>query len=243
MDASEIFNLKKIASVKSINCIKPKIFINYVNLIYKMRILKYLSLLIIIFLPYELFAQDAQEIIKQVQNKYNGINDAKATFSMTDKAHKGKSSSASGTLWIQKENKYKIKTSSFTLITDGSTSWSYTPSKKQVVIDYYKDDGNSFSPNKYLFNYPQNFYSEYSTDETVSGKECYVLSLTPRNKGGIKSAKVWVDKSDYVIRKVSISTRELTRTYTLKSITLNPGLSSSEFSFNAPSGVEVIDLR
>jgi outer membrane lipoprotein carrier protein len=208
-----------------------------------MRILKYLSLFIIIFLPYELFAQDAQEIIKQVQNKYDGINDAKATFSMTDKASKGKSSSASGTLWIQKENKYKIKTSSFTLITDGSTSWSYTPSKKQVVIDYYKDDGNSFSPNKYLFNYPQNFYSEYSADETVSGKECYVLSLTPRNKGGIKSAKVWVDKSDYVIRKVSISTRELTRTYTLKSITLNPGLSLSEFSFSAPSGVEVIDLR
>lgn len=208
-----------------------------------MKVLKYLTLVIIVFSPYLVFAQDAQEIIKQVQNKYSGINDAKATFSMSDKVTGGKSTSASGTLWIQKENKYKIKTSSFTLITDGVTSWSYTPSKKQVVIDNYKDDGNTFSPNKYLFNYPQNFYSEYSKSETVSGKECYVLQLTPRNSGGITSAKVWIDKSEYLIRKISISTKELTRTYTLKSISLNPGLSSSEFSFTAPSGVEVIDLR
>lgn len=208
-----------------------------------MRILKYIITLLIILMPFEIFAQDAQEIIQKVQNKYSGIQDAKATFSMSDKVSKGKSINTSGTLWIQKENKYKIKTSSFTLVTDGSTTWSYTPSKKQVVIDYYKDDGNSFSPNKYLFSYPENFYSEYTKDETVSGKDCYVLDLVPRNKGSIKSAKVWVDKSENMIRKVTISMRELTRTYTLKSITINPGLSASEFTFSVPSGVEVIDLR
>ena len=100
------------------------------------------------------FSQDditAQEVIQNVQNAYKDITDAKASFSQTVKYNKSKSQSSSGTLYIKKENKYRIETGSQTIVTDGSTSWSYTPSKKQVVIDYYKETGNTFSPNKYLF--------------------------------------------------------------------------------------------
>ncbi|MCX7834380.1 MAG: outer membrane lipoprotein chaperone LolA [Ignavibacteria bacterium] len=190
-----------------------------------------------------LYSQDAQEIIKKVQNNYKDLNDAKAEFSMTEKFSGGKSTSSSGTIMIQKENKYKIKTKNYTLVTDGITTWSYSPSKKQVVIDNYKDDGSTFSPNKFLFNYPENFYSDYVGEEKVNKKDCYVLKLTPRNKGNIKSAKIWVDQTEYIIRKITINTSESTKTYTLKSITLNPGLSSSEFKFTPPEGVEVIDLR
>jgi outer membrane lipoprotein carrier protein len=204
---------------------------------------KTVIIFILVIFAIPLFAQDAQEIIKNVQDKYKDIKDAKATFSLSESFSGGKSSSAGGTIMIKKENKYKIKTDKFILITDGSTSWSYTPSKKQVVIDNYKDDGNTFSPNKYLFNYPENFYSDLSGEEKVNKKDCYVLKLTPRNKGNIKSAKVWVDKTESLIRKITITTSESTKTYTLKTITLDPGLASSEFTFTPPSGVEVIDLR
>lgn len=203
------------------------------------------TVFIVILLSFAIpsFAQDAQEIIKNVQDKYKDIKDAKATFSLSESFSGGKSSSAGGTIMIKKENKYKIKTDKFTLITDGTTSWSYTPSKKQVVVDHYKDDGNTFSPNKYLFNYPENFYSDLSGEEKVNKKDCFVLKLTPRNKGNIKSAKVWVDKTESLIRKITITTSESTKTYTLKTITLDPGLAASEFTFTPPSGVEVIDLR
>ncbi len=206
---------------------------------------KFIFLLLIFFAFFNsvIFAQDAQEIIKKVQDNYKDLKDAKAEFSMTEKFSGGKSSSSSGTIMIQKENKYKIKTKSYILVTDGVTSWSYSPSKKQVVIDNYKDDGSTFSPNKFLFNYPENFYSDYIGDEKVNKKDCYVLKLTPRNKGNIKSAKIWVDQAEYFIRKITITTSESTKTYTLKSIVLNPGLSSSEFKFTPPEGVEVIDLR
>lgn len=208
-----------------------------------MRTSRLLTLfLILLIIPFA-YSQDAQEIIKKVQNNYKDLYDAKAEFSMTEKYSGGKSTSSSGTIMIQKENKYKIKTKSYTLVTDGVTSWSYSPSKKQVVIDNYKDDGSTFSPNKFLFNYPENFYSDYVGEEKVNKKDCYVLKLTPRNKGNIKSAKIWVDQAEYYIRKITITTSESTKTYTLKSITLNPGLSSSEFKFTPPEGVEVIDLR
>jgi chaperone LolA len=198
------------------------------------------ALLIVIFISASNFgySQDAQEIIKKVQSNYKGIKDAKASFS-----HSGKKNSESGTIYIQKENKYRIETKGQVLVTDGVTSWSYSIKKKQVIVDNYKDDGNTFSPNKFLFNYPENFYSDLDGSETISGMDCYLLKLSPRSKGNVKSAKIWVDKEENLIRKITIVSKEGTDTYLLKKISLDSGVSSSKFTFSPPSDVEVIDLR
>jgi outer membrane lipoprotein carrier protein len=188
-------------------------------------------------------AQDAQEIIKKVQSKYDNISDAKATFTQTLKGNSGKANSSSGVIYIKKTNKYRIESGGQVIITDGKTSWAYSPRKKQVVVDNYKDDGNAFSPNKFLFNYPENFYSDLDGDENLGGVECYVIKLTPRNGGSVKSAKIWIDKNEDLIRKINIVTSESSNTYILKDISLDAGLSSTEFSFSPPSDVEVIDLR
>ncbi len=192
------------------------------------------------------FAQDditAQEIIQNVQNAYKDISDAKASFTQTIKFNKSKAQTSSGTLYIKKESKYRIETSNQTIVTDGSTSWSYTPSKKQVVIDYYKETGNTFSPNKYLFQYPENFYSDLTGTEKISGKDVYVLSLKPRESGYVKSAKLWVGKDDWIIKKIYILTDESTSTYSVKNIQTNTGVSNSKFTFTPPEGTEVIDMR
>lgn len=190
-----------------------------------------------------IMAQDSQEIIKNVQAAYENITDAKAVFTQTIKSSGGKANSSSGTIYIKKTNKYRIEAGGQIIITDGQTSWSYSPKKKQVIVDNYKDDGNTFSPNKFLFNYPQNFYSDLDGDDNVGGIDCYVIKLSPRSSGSVKSAKIWIDKKDYLIRKINIVTSESSNTYSLKDITLDAGISSSKFSFSPPEGVEVIDLR
>lgn len=188
-------------------------------------------------------AQDAQEIIKKVQSKYENISDAKATFTQTLKGSGGKANSSSGVIYIKKTNMYRIEAGGQVIITDGQTSWSYSPKRKQVVIDNYKDDAGSFSPNKFLFNYPENFYSDLEGEENVGGVDCFVIKLSPRSGGSVKSAKIWIDKNEDLIRKINIVTSESTNTYLLKDISLDAGVSSSKFSFSPPSGVEVIDLR
>jgi outer membrane lipoprotein carrier protein len=204
-------------------------------------------ILLAFFTGSTVFSQDdditAQEVIQNVQKAYNDITDAKASFSQTIKFGKQKAQSSSGTLYIKKEKKYRIETGSQTIVTDGSTSWSYTPSKKQVVIDYYKETGNTFSPNKYLFQYPENFYSDLTGTEKISGKDVYVLTLKPRESGYVKSAKLWVGKDDWMIKKIYIVTDESTSTYSVKNIQTNIGLSSSKFTFTPPEGTEVIDMR
>lgn len=188
-------------------------------------------------------AQDAQEIIKKVQQKYDNITDAKATFTQTLKSSGGKANTSTGVIYIKKANMYRIEAGGQILITDGRTSWTYSPKRKQVVIDNYKDDGNSFSPNKLLFNYPENFYSDLEGEENVTGVDCYVIKLSPRSGGNVKSARIWIDKNEDVIRKINVVTAESANTYVLKDISLDAGVSSSKFSFSPPSDVEVIDLR
>lgn len=208
-----------------------------------MKKVSFILTVLLIFTFSGAFAQDAQEIIKNVQNVYKNISDAKAQFTHSVKYKSGSSQTSSGTIYIQKEDKYRIETKNQILITDGNTSWSYSIKKKQVVIDNYKKDGNTFSPNKYLFNYPENFYSDYEGTETVNGAECYVLKLNPRSKGSLRSSKIWIEKDTFYIKKITVSTSESTDTYTLKKVDLNTGISSSKFSFSPPQDVEVIDLR
>ncbi len=208
-----------------------------------MKSIKILLSIILLIIYSAAHAQDAQEIIKKVQSKYEDISDAKATFTQTLKGSGGKANSSTGTIYIKKTNKYRIEAGGQIIITDGQTSWSYSPRRKQVIVDNYKDDNNTFSPNKFLFNYPQNFYSDLEGEENVGGADCYVIKLTPRSKGSVKSAKIWIDKGEDMIRKINIVTNESSNTYTLKDISLDVGLNASQFSFSPPEGVEVIDLR
>lgn len=210
-------------------------------------ILSKLIILAVILSNPAVFSQEdditAQEVIQNVQSAYKDITDAKALFTQTVKFRKSNAQTSSGTLYIKKENKYRIETGSQTIVTDGSTSWSYTPSKKQVVIDYYKETGNSFSPNKYLFQYPENFYSDLTGTDKISGKDVYILSLKPRESGYVKSAKLWVGKDDWMIKKITIVTDESTSVYSVKNLQTNTGLSNSKFTFSPPEGTEVIDMR
>jgi len=213
-----------------------------------MKNISFFLLILLIFAPSSggIYAQDdltAQDIIQNVQNAYKDITDAKASFSQTIKFSKSKAQTSSGTLYIKKENKYRIETGTQTIVTDGTTSWSYSPKKKQVIIDNYKETGNTFSPNKYLFQYPENFYSDLEGSEKLGGKDVYVLKLNPRESGYVKSAKLWVDKNDWIIKKIYIVTDESTTTYNVKNVQLNVGLGNSKFTFTPPEGVEVIDMR
>jgi len=210
----------------------------------KIHILKYTLIAFALMLGIQnSYSQTAQEIIKKTQDKYESISDAKATFSQSYKGSSGKSQSASGTIYIKKANKYRIETGGQVIITDGTTSWTYSPKKKQVVIDNYKDDGSTFSPNKFLFKYPENFYSDLDGEDKVGTVDCYVLKLSPRSAGNIKSAKIWIDKNDYIIKKISVNSKEGSNTYTLKDVNLDAGVASSKFTFSPPADVEVIDMR
>jgi outer membrane lipoprotein carrier protein len=194
-----------------------------------------------------LTAEDsAKDIVEKVQKKYAEINDAMLRFSQKAKFSLSKAEyTSSGVLYMRKTNHYRIVTDDRTFVTDGKTVWSYSPVNKQVLVDTYKEEPRTFSPEKFLLSVPKDFYSAILAREKFQGKDVVVVKLTPKNDdASMKSLKLWVDDGEWMLWKAEIvdMNDNLTQ-YTVSDIRLNPTLADSTFTFVAPPGVEVVDLR
>jgi chaperone LolA len=188
---------------------------------------------------------DGAELLSRLQKKYKTINDIAVTFDQHTLFGVSKSESRSkGTIVMKKGNKYRIEFSDRTIVTDGASVWSYSKTNNQVIINRYKEDSKTFSPDKVLLTIPEDYQSAVAGKETIGGIATSILQLTPKAKrSNIKWMKIWVDAND-TMRKVQLSdATETTMTYELSDIRLNPGIADSAFSYKAASDVEVIDLR
>ncbi|MAT39244.1 MAG: outer membrane lipoprotein carrier protein LolA [Ectothiorhodospiraceae bacterium] len=186
-----------------------------------------------------------QDIIDNVQEKYESVTDATVLFvqSVSFKVSRAEQTS-SGKLYFKKKNQYRIETDTRTVVTDGKTSWSYNPQNKQVIIDDFKEESHSMAPDKLLLTFPEDHYVSLVGEETLDGEDCYVLKLTPKDENSFTTGmKIWVN-DDWVIKRVEVTDiNGATTTYTIKKITFNTGIQASTFHFEAPPGTDEIDLR
>ncbi|HOJ02502.1 MAG TPA: outer membrane lipoprotein carrier protein LolA [Bacteroidota bacterium] len=190
-------------------------------------------------------AQDARKIIENVQEAYDDLSDATLTFNQSVRFKVSRAEqSVKGTLHFKKPNKYRIETDERTVVTDGTTSWSFNTKTRQVVIDAYKAASHALSPEQLLLNYPKDFYSTLVGEETVGKQRCHVLRLTPKEDNTFATGmKIWVGK-DWFIRKIEISdVNGATTTYVIDAIQVDQKQPDSRFVFQIPDKAEVIDLR
>ncbi|MDX9759645.1 MAG: outer membrane lipoprotein chaperone LolA [Bacteroidota bacterium] len=191
------------------------------------------------------WAIDAREIIENVQERYEDMTDARLGFTQSVRFKVSKAEQrVQGTLLFKKPNKYRIETEERTVVTDGTTSWSWSPRNRQVVIDKYKEDTHAFSPEQLLLSYPKNYYSTLVGEEKIGGQSTYVLKLTPKDDNAFATAmKIWVSK-DWLIRKVEITdVNGAVTTYLIENISIDQKISDATFNYQVPERAEVIDLR
>lgn len=191
-------------------------------------------------------SQDAEKILEQLQKKYDSIRDASVSFTQNVRFGVMKSEQTfSGTLTMKKGNKYRIEMEDQTIVTDGKSVWSYTKANNQVLIDKYKEDPKSFSPDKVLTNVPKNYIATILGKEKVGSQGTSILKLIPKDtKSNLKWMKVWVDQDEWLMRKVQVlDVSDNLTTYAMSDIKLNTSIADSRFQFTPAKGVEVIDLR
>jgi chaperone LolA len=192
------------------------------------------------------FAQSGKEIIESLRKKYASIDDAVVKFEQTVKYGVSKfEQSFSGTFYFKKKNKYRIETDQQIVVTDGVTSWLYSKVNNQVIIDKYREDKDTSSPEKFLLSISDEYIPVILRTERNEGKKVYILKLTPRHENSsIESAKIWIVEGDLQITRVEITDISGTvTTYSVKSIKINSGVEDSIFKFSIPTGVKVVDLR
>jgi len=190
--------------------------------------------------------EDAQDVLEKVKKKYDDILDAELRFSQTVKFEMTNlEQSASGTLFLKKGNRYRLEVDDRTIVTDGATVWSYSPSMNQVIIDQFNSDERMLSPDKILTGAPGDFMASVLGTEKVGPSDLLVLKLVPKNdESFISVLKLWIDGSTWLVKKAEVVDFNGKMTeYEITELKINTGLDDRWFTYEIPRGVEVVDLR
>ena len=185
-------------------------------------------------------------ITERLQHRYEMVDDARAEFTQTiTLGYANVEQSFAGSLVFKKPNRYRLESEHQTVVTDGVTVWAYAPANRQVIVDRYKEQRNSVSPEEFLLSLPTSYYATVVGRETIDGEASTVLKLLPKDdRSFIRSVRMWLLESSSEVRRIQILDQNETETvYRITSIRLNTNISDDAFTFSAPAGTEVVDLR
>ena len=129
------------------------------------------------------------------------------------------------------------------VISDGEFFWVYYPSLDDVQVNRYPV---SDAPGS------QDFFRELLEDpgvkydareggiEGVGGRDCRVVTLTPRAGAAYDRARLWVDTESHVIRRLEVHEQNgNVRTVTLHGVDLSPSIDPGTFVFEVPQGARI----
>jgi outer membrane lipoprotein carrier protein len=181
-----------------------------------------------------------------VERKYSSLKDLSADFRQESRiATLGRSRYKSGTLRIEKPGKMRWDYESpdpQTLVSDGTTLWFYTPSRKQVVIQEISRAFTNQTPLLFLFGEGK-LGEEFDWEERDLGEgSTYTLALRPkRETPDLISLTLEVRAPDFSIGATVLEDAfgNVTRLEFDGEIE-DQGLDDGIFTFQVPPGTEVV---
>jgi len=197
------------------------------------------------------FCATGQEVLNEIQNRYEKTNDFEANFmqeyigKVMKQANKGE-----GKVYFKKKGmmRWDYTVPNQKLISDGHTLWYYQPEEKQVLVSDISKVLKEKTPLAFLAgegNLGRDF-NLLNLNESVSQKEDnYVVELAPKEPLATLSKLILtVDKKTYIVLQADVvdGLGNVTRTRFIETKT-NVGLSNSFFQFTIPPGTDVIKMQ
>jgi outer membrane lipoprotein-sorting protein len=182
------------------------------------------------------FTQSSESVLKALQNKFDSINDL-----TTDVAQKSNGKlNLSGKMYFKKDNNLRVELGNQTIVADGKTSWNYNKKDKKVIISDYDEAGSGLLSINYLvYQYPTECDLSLSSEGSKQ-----ILILKPKsNKNNLGEVNLYITKENLIDKAVISNTASGTMEIAFSNYKLNQNLSDSKFSFTAPEGTTVVDLR
>lgn len=130
------------------------------------------------------------------------------------------------------------------VVADGEYFWMYYPSAQpdQVVrtaIDRTAESTTTLG-GRFVMNPSERYVATYVGEEAVADRRAHLVSLVPKFDAPYTLVRVWIDASDYLVRKFEVHEENGTvRTMTLRNLETDVDLPDRMFAFSPPSGVEV----
>jgi len=184
-------------------------------------------------------AQTADAAARRLRDRYRAVRSFQADFVQTLGGQQ-----LAGTLTVQGDA-FRIELPEQVLVSDGRTLWSYSREDNQVLVQDYRPEEVGFSVGQLFTDWTRQFRVTGATRATMGGVGHDVLALVPREAGStVRDATLYVRSSDAVPTRVRVhDVSGQTLAFDLRNVRLNARLPSGTFTFRAPSGAEVVDLR
>ena len=185
------------------------------------------------------------DVLRAVQETYNDLESLRATFTQTVVPPFGGDSTRTRGVLLLQGNRYRVETLQETFVTDGTTTWMYVPADSQVVVNTATDNPAAVSPQTLFMDYTDR-YSVVSVQSTMrEGAAHQVLTLRPLSDATrFRSLRLWVRSRDTMITRLRLEDPSASMIrISFDDIVKNPSVDASDFRFEPPSGIEVIDLR
>ena len=190
--------------------------------------------------------ENPDKILKKVRENYEKLESLTADFEKNYTwTQVGETQTLSGKIYLKRGDRYRVETGLQTIVTDGKTVWTYTPSKQQVYLDKMEGSHENPLPRELLAKYATDYRARYLRKDVLDGVSCHVILLTPRDENAfVESVTVWVDANQWLTVQVEqVDLNENLTVYKMSNLALNEKLSDHLFSFEIPKDVEIIDLR
>jgi len=204
-----------------------------------------------IFFHSVVFCATGQEVLSEIQNRYEKTNDFEANFiqeyigKVMKQPNKGE-----GKVYFKKKGmmRWDYTVPNQKLISDGHTLWYYQPEEKQVLVSDVSKVLKEKTPLAFLAgegNLGRDF-NLLNLNESVSQKEDnYVVELASKEPlATVSKLILTVDKKTYIVLQADVvdGLGNVTRTRFIDTKT-NVGLSNSFFQFTIPPRTDVIKMQ
>jgi outer membrane lipoprotein carrier protein len=216
----------------------------------KIFLIIFSALILLVFHPVA-FCATGQEVLNEIQNRYEKTDDFEARFiqeyigKVMKQPNRGE-----GKVYFKKRGMmrwdYIVPNQKF--LSDGHTLWYYQPEEKQVHVSDVSSYVKEKTPLAFLAgegNLSRDF-DILNLNESVSQKEDnYVVELVPKESlATLSKLMLTVDKKTYTVLQADVfdGLGNVTRIRFID-IKTNVGLSDSFFHFSIPPGTEVIKMQ
>jgi outer membrane lipoprotein carrier protein len=194
-------------------------------------------------------AQAGANVLRRASTAYSKMKSMRADFVQRRENPLLNSTTVSrGTLYQRDPDRFALKFSQPAgdlIVGDGRYFWLYYPSvdRKQVLRAPAGQGAGAVDLQSQFIGDPlTRFTHVYNGTQKLNNRVVHVLTLTPRRDAGYKTLKVWVDGTDYLVRRFQITepTGSLVE-FQLNNLTLNPTLGDEIFRFTPPAGATIIE--
>lgn len=198
--------------------------------------MKILISLLVLLLSTVGFTQNAESVLKSLQNKFDSITDLTADVAQKNNGQ----SNLTGKMYFKKDNNIRLEVGNQTIVADGKTSWNYNKKNKKVIISDYDEAGSGLLSINYLvYQYPSECDLSLLTEGTRQ-----ILILKPKSKkNNLGEVKLYISKENLIDNALISNPASGTMEVSFSNYKLNQNLPDSKFSFTEPEGTTVVDLR